>query len=96
MENLNALAQEAKDAIAAADNNAALEQLRVDFLGKKGQITALLKGLGKLSAEDRPKAGAKINVIKQELQGLIGERKLRLESVAVEAQIASSRLNRDN
>ena len=75
MENLNALAQEAKDAISAAEDNATLEQLRVDFLGKKGQITALLKGLGKLSAEERPKAGAQINVIKQELQGIIGERK---------------------
>ena len=93
MENLNALAQEAKDAIAAAGDNATLEQLRVDFLGKKGQITALLKGLGKLSAEERPKAGAKINVIKQELQGLIGERKAVLESAAVEAQIAAETID---
>jgi len=93
MENLNALAQEAKDAIAAAEDNAALEQLRVDFLGKKGQITALLKGLGKLSAEERPKAGAQINVIKQELQGLIGERKIVLESAAVEAQIAAETID---
>ena len=93
MENLNALAQEAKDAIAAADDNATLEQLRVDFLGKKGQITALLKGLGKLSAEERPKAGAQINVIKQELQGLIGERKTTLEAAAVEAQIAAETID---
>jgi phenylalanyl-tRNA synthetase alpha chain len=93
MENLNALAQEVKDAIAAADNNAALEQLRVNFLGKKGQITALLKGLGKLSAEERPKAGAQINVIKQELQGLIGERKMHLQSAAVEAQIAAETID---
>ena len=93
MENLNALAQEAKDAISAAEDNATLEQLRVDFLGKKGQITALLKGLGKLSAEDRPKAGAQINVIKQELQGLIGERKSALESAAVEAQLAAETID---
>ncbi|MBE9539442.1 MAG: phenylalanine--tRNA ligase subunit alpha [Proteobacteria bacterium] len=93
MENLNALAQEAKGAIAAAGDNTTLEQLRVDFLGKKGQITALLKGLGKLSAEERPKAGAKINVIKQELQGLIGERKAVLESAAVEAQIAAETID---
>jgi len=93
MENLNALAQEAKDAIAAAQDNATLEQLRVDFLGKKGQITALLKGLGKLSAEERPKAGAQINVIKQELQGLIGERKTVLDNTAVEAQIAAETID---
>ena len=93
MENLNALAQEAKDAIAAAQDNATLEQLRVDFLGKKGQITALLKGLGKLSAEERPKAGAQINVIKQELQGLIGERKTVLDNAAVGAQIAAETID---
>ena len=58
MENLEPLANEAKAAIAAAVDGAALEQLRVDYLGKKGQITGLLKGLGKLSAEERPKAGA--------------------------------------
>ena len=93
MENLNALAQEAKDSISAAEDNATLELLRVDFLGKKGQITALLKGLGKLSAEDRPKAGAQINVIKAELQGLIGERKASLESAAVEAQLAAETID---
>jgi phenylalanyl-tRNA synthetase alpha chain len=93
MENLNALAQEAKDAISAAEDNATLEQLRVDFLGKKGQITALLKGLGKLSAEERPKAGAQINVIKQELQGIIGERKSSLESAAVETQLVTETID---
>lgn len=93
MENLNALAQEAKDAIAAAQDNATLEQLRVDFLGKKGQITALLKGLGKLSAEERPKAGAQINVIKQELQGLIGERKAVMEATAINAQLAQETID---
>ena len=64
MENLEPLAAEARTAIAAATDGKALEQLRVDYLGKKGQITALLKGLGKLSAEERPEAGARINVVK--------------------------------
>jgi phenylalanyl-tRNA synthetase alpha chain len=93
MDDLNALAQQAKEAISAADDNASLEQLRVDFLGKKGQITALLKGLGKLSAEERPAAGAEINVIKQELQGLISERKALLESAAVEAKLAAETID---
>lgn len=93
MDDLNALAQQAKQAISAADDNASLEQLRVDFLGKKGQITALLKGLGKLSAAERPAAGAEINVIKQELQGLIGERKALLESAAIEAKLAAETID---
>ena len=93
MENLEPLANEAKAAIAAAEDGATLEQLRVDFLGKKGRITSLLKGLGKLSAEERPKAGALINVVKQELQDLIGARKAALESAAVEAQLAQETID---
>jgi phenylalanyl-tRNA synthetase alpha chain len=93
MENLEPLANEARAAIAAAEDGATLEQLRVDYLGKKGQITALLKGLGKLSAEERPQAGALINVVKQELQGLIGERKATLEGAAVEAQLAAETID---
>jgi phenylalanyl-tRNA synthetase alpha chain len=93
MENLEPLANEAKAAIAAAEDGAALEQLRVDYLGKKGQITALLKGLGKLSAEERPKAGALINVVKQELQELIGLRKADLDRAAVEAQLAAETID---
>ena len=93
MENLEPLANEAKTAIAAAEDGAALEQLRVDYLGKKGRITGLLKGLGKLSAEERPKAGALINVVKQELQELIGARKSALDSAAVEAQLATETID---
>ena len=93
MENLEPLANEAKAAIAAAEDGATLEQLRVDYLGKKGQITALLKGLGKLSAEDRPKAGALINVVKQELQELIGARKAGLDRDAVEAQLVAEKID---
>jgi len=93
MENLEPLANEAKAAIEAAQDGAALEQLRVDYLGKKGQITALLKGLGKLSADERPKAGALINVVKQELQELIGARKATLESAAVDARLASETID---
>lgn len=93
MENLEALAAEAKAAIEAASDGPALEQLRVDFLGKKGQITGLLKGLGKLSPEERPKAGAQINVVKQELQDLIGERKSAMEAAAVEAKLAAETID---
>jgi phenylalanyl-tRNA synthetase alpha chain len=93
MENLDSLAQQAKDAISAAEDGQALEALRVEYLGKKGQITALLKGLGKLAAADRPRAGARINVVKQELQDLIGERKTTMEAAAVAARLASERID---
>ncbi len=93
MENLEALASEAKAAIEAAGDANALEQLRVDYLGKKGQITGLLKGLGKLSAEERPAAGARINVVKQQLQALIGERKQSIENAAMEAKLAAETID---
>jgi len=93
MENLQQLADQARVAMDAAEDGAALEQLRVEYLGKKGQITALLKGLGKLSAEERPAVGAKINVVKQELQAHINERKTALESEAIEAQLATETLD---
>ena len=67
MENLDALKQQALDAVASADSLAALDEVRVSFLGKKGSITSLLKGLGKLSNEERPKAGALINEVKQDV-----------------------------
>ncbi len=87
MENLEPLANQARSAIAAAQDSATLEQLRVDYLGKKGQLTGLLKGLSNLAPEDRPKAGALINVVKQELQELIGERKTALDATAVKAKL---------
>lgn len=93
MENLEALANEAKAAIETAADGATLEQLRVDYLGKKGQITALLKGLGKLSPAERPQAGAQINVVKQELQALIGNRKAALETAAVAEQLAAETID---
>ena len=93
MENLEALSSEAKAAIEAAADGAVLEQLRVDYLGKKGQVTSLLKTLGQLPPEERRDAGAKINVVKQELQDLIGERKTALEAAAVEARLAEETID---
>ncbi len=93
MGNLDKLAAQAKTAINAAEDGKALEALRVEYLGKKGQITGLLKGLGELSPEERPKAGATINVVKQELQDLISVRKSSLEADAVARKLTSERID---
>ena len=93
MENLEQLATQAKAAIAAAEDGVSLERLRVEYLGKKGQFTALLKGLGKLSAQERPAAGARINAVKRELQELLAARKAALEVAAVEAQLAAQTID---
>lgn len=93
MDTLDTLSQQASDAIAAADDPAVLEQLRVDFLGKKGQITALLKGLGQLSPQERPAAGAQINAVKQTLQEQLQQRKATLEATAVAAKLAAESID---
>jgi phenylalanyl-tRNA synthetase alpha chain len=82
MDNLDALTSDALAAIEQAQDIPGLEQLRVQFLGKKGSLTELLKGLGKLSAEERPKAGATINAAKTRVQDALEARKTILASEA--------------
>ena len=82
MENLDALTSDALAAIAQAQDIPGLEQLRVQFLGKKGSLTELLKGLGKLSAEERPQAGAAINAAKTLVQDALEARKTILSTEA--------------
>ena len=60
-EELQRIKSEALDAIKGLTDQRSLQDIRVKYLGKKGEITALLKGLGKLSPEERPKAGALVN-----------------------------------
>ena len=93
MENLDSLKQQGIDAVSAATDSKALEDLRVEYLGKKGHITSLLKTLGKLNEADRPRAGAAVNVVKQELQKLISARKNELESAAVTDRLAAEKID---
>ena len=63
----------------ASDDLRALDEVRVAYLGKKGELTGLLKGLGQLDAAERPAAGARINEAKQALQDALNQRKETLE-----------------
>ncbi len=93
MENLKALTEEAIAQVKQAEALASLDNVRVDYLGKKGQLTALLKTLGKLSSEERPKAGALINEAKARVQEEINTRKASLENAAIEAKLASETID---
>lgn len=93
MENLATLADEAITAANAAADEAALDQVRVEYLGKKGKLTELLKGLGQLAAEERPAAGARINEAKERVQALIQSRKAELEQSAIAAQLAAESID---
>ncbi len=71
---LDQLAASARARIAAAPDEAALEQLRVDLLGKKGVMTAALRGLGSLPPDKRAARGAKANAVKNEIESMLAAR----------------------
>ncbi len=89
MQDLEQLTAEARDAIEKADSLQALDAVRVGYLGKKGSLTALLKGLGKLPPEQRREAGQAINEAKRALAALIEARREQLEAEAVAARLAA-------
>lgn len=89
MENLEQLVEHALAAVDNANEAAALDQVRVDYLGKKGQLTALLKGLGKLDPSERPAAGAKINEAKERVAEKLQAKKEAMETAALEAKLMS-------
>ncbi|AFU97769.1 phenylalanine--tRNA ligase subunit alpha [Simiduia agarivorans] len=93
MDNLGALTQEALELVEKAQDLQALDYVRVEYLGKKGKITELLKGLGKLSAEERPAAGAEINKAKQAVQDQLNLRKQALEEAEINAKLASETID---
>ena len=88
MRELSELVETATSEIDAASDLAALDAVRVSYLGKKGELTSRLKSLSELPAEERPAAGQEINQAKQALQARINERREALDSAALEAKLA--------
>ncbi len=90
---LEKILQDAERAVAKAADERALDDVRVRFLGKKGELTALLKSLGSLDASGRPAAGAAINAAKQQVQESIAERKSALGAHQMAALLAEESLD---
>ena len=90
-EKLLKIAAEASSAISAAD--ADLESLRIKYLGKKGELTAVLRGMGSLSAEERPVIGQLANDIRSEIEAKIAARREHAATEALERRLASERLD---
>ena len=82
LEHIDPTAQEALSALENAGDLQTLDQARVRYLGVNGQFTALLKQMGSLPKEDRPKAGVQINQAKKKLEALLARRKEELEMAA--------------
>ncbi|ALC16730.1 phenylalanyl-tRNA ligase, alpha subunit [Desulfuromonas soudanensis] len=83
----------ARSALSAAGVESELQEGRVRFLGKKGELTAIMKGMGGLSAEERPVVGALANTVKEEIEALFESRLLELREVEIARRLASERID---
>jgi len=93
VEALATLEQQAREAIDAAGDLKALDEVRVQYLGKKGLLTEQLKQLGKLPADERPQAGQAINIAKRQVQQAIEARKQALQNAVLAEALISERID---
>ncbi len=91
--NLDDIILQAEQAVAAASDPAVLDQVRVNFLGKKGLLTEQLKSLGKLPKEEKPKAGQLINQAKQQVQKIINTRGEYLRNEEIKKKLAAESID---
>lgn len=92
-EQLTAIRKAAMAALDAADTLAVLEELRIQYLGKKGELTAVMKGMGQLSPEERPIVGQLANEVRSGIETALEEKKSALESAAADAKILSETID---
>lgn len=90
---LDALQAEALAKISGCTSLQELQDVRVAYLGKKGAVTALLKGLGKLDKEERPKMGAMVNTVREALEAELSNVQAGLEAKALQARLDSERID---
>jgi phenylalanyl-tRNA synthetase alpha chain len=93
MQELQQILDQALKQFAEIDDEAELEQVKARYLGKEGSLTVLLKGLGKLSAEQRPAAGARINQVKQGIEAALQQRREALQQNKLAHQLAAESLD---
>jgi phenylalanyl-tRNA synthetase alpha chain len=93
MEKLQQILDQALQQFAVISDEAELEQVKARYLGKEGSLTVLLKGLGKLSAQERPAAGARINQAKQGIEAALQQRRDALQQNKLAQKLASESLD---
>lgn len=93
MEQLQQIHDQALEQFALIGDETELEQVKAKYLGRDGSLTALLKGLGRLSAEERPAAGAKINQVKQAIEAALQQRRDALANDRLAAKLAAESLD---
>jgi phenylalanyl-tRNA synthetase alpha chain len=93
MQELQQILDQALQQFALISDEAELEQVKARYLGKEGSLTVLLKGLGKLSAEERPAAGARINQVKQSIEAALQQRRDTLQQIRLAQKLAAESLD---
>lgn len=93
MQELQQILDQALQQFSAISDEAELEQVKARYLGKEGSLTVLLKGLGKLSAEERPAAGARINQVKQGIEAALQLRRDTLQHIKLAQKLAAESLD---
>jgi phenylalanyl-tRNA synthetase alpha chain len=93
MEELQNILDQALQQFTVIGDEAELEQVKAKYLGKEGSLTVLLKGLGKLSAEERPAAGARINQVKQSIESALQQRRDALQQNKLAHKLAAEALD---
>src|SRR5512132_2331113 len=93
MQELQQILDDALKSFAAIEDAAELENAKARYLGKEGSLTGLLKGLGKLSAEERPAAGARINQVKQQIEAALNAQREAIQQRALNAKLAAESLD---
>ncbi|MBO5735938.1 MAG: phenylalanine--tRNA ligase subunit alpha [Clostridia bacterium] len=92
-EQLEQIKASALAAISGAETEQALEEVRVRFLGKKGELTAILRGMGAVAPEDRPKIGAIVNTIRAEIEESLSSRFADLKAQSMERKLREERID---
>ncbi len=93
VDTLRELTQRVESELKATETSAALDSLRVKVLGKKGELTALLKGMGQLDPEERPKVGAQINEVREHLTNLMAQQETAIKQAEREAAIKAETID---
>ena len=93
MTEIDRMVEDARAAVRAANDPQSLEQVRIRFLGRKGEVTARLKQLGQLPAAARPAAGEAVNRARDSILALIGERSQKLAAQQLETRLQGEQLD---
>ncbi|MDR3085020.1 MAG: phenylalanine--tRNA ligase subunit alpha [Christensenellaceae bacterium] len=93
MDALTSIREETLKKLGGASNEAEIEQLRVQVLGRKGELTAILRSMGQLSPGERPAFGQKVNALREEIEGALTQKSAAIESAQKGARIKAETLD---